>query len=93
MSKKQPAFEEALEQLEEIIKAIEQGKVGLEASIGKYEEGMKLIQYCRTVLAQAEARIQKLQLSENAELEPTPMPMPESADAPASTEPPPDDDA
>ena len=57
-------FEQALSQLEAIVAAIEQGKVGLEEAIGQYEKGMKLVHYCRTVLADAETKIQKLQLTE-----------------------------
>lgn len=61
MSKKKLTFEEALKQLEAIAEQIEKGQVGLEESIGKYEEGMGLVKYCRDVLTQAELRIQKLQ--------------------------------
>lgn len=68
MSKKPPTFEEALARLECIADEIEQGKIGLEDSITRYEEGMKLIQQCREVLAQAEQRIVHLQ----AEPEPRP---------------------
>ena len=67
MTKKQPTFEEALKQLETITEQIEQGRIGLEESIGKYEEGMKLVQYCRSVLEKAEQKIEQLQLSASAE--------------------------
>jgi len=74
---KELTFEQALAQLEAIVSAIEQGRIGLEESIAEYEKGMKLIRYCRTVLADAEAKIQQLQLSEDGTLAPTPMPPPE----------------
>ncbi len=61
MSKKSPTFEEALGRLEQIADEIEQGKVGLEDSIVRYEEGMRLIQQCREILVLAEQRIVKLQ--------------------------------
>ncbi len=61
-------FEEALRQLETIVQSIEQGKIGLQESIQQYEEGMKLIKRCRSILAEAEQKIQKLQLSEEGEL-------------------------
>jgi len=54
-------FEEALKRLEQIVEAIEQGKVGLEESIKSYEEGMALIGRCRAVLQEAEQKIQHLQ--------------------------------
>jgi len=61
MTKKAPTFEEALARLEAIADDIEQGRVGLEESITRYEEGMRLIQRCRTVLTEAEQRIIRLQ--------------------------------
>jgi exodeoxyribonuclease VII small subunit len=65
-------FEQALEKLESIVQQIEQGKIGLEASIAKYEEGMRLIQRCRRILSDAEQKIQRLQLSETGQLEAEP---------------------
>lgn len=79
MAKKQdnenkgPTFEEALAQLEAIVSAIEEGKIGLQQAVSEYEKGMKLIRHCRSVLADAEAKIQQLQLAEDGELTPTPM--------------------
>ncbi len=61
MAKKKPTFEEALGQLEELTRQIEQGEIGLEESITKYEEGMKLVQHCRDVLGKAEHKIEQLQ--------------------------------
>ena len=61
MAKKKPTFEEALEQLEELTRQIEEGEIGLEESITKYEEGMKLVQHCRDVLGKAEHKIEQLQ--------------------------------
>jgi exodeoxyribonuclease VII small subunit len=72
MSKKKPTFEEALKQLESIADQIEKGQIGLEESIVKYEEGMGLVKYCRDVLTQAEARIQKLQERSDGSLEVSP---------------------
>ena len=76
MSKRKLSFEEALEKLESLAEEIEEGKVGLEASITKYEEGMKLIQQCRQMLSQAEQRIQKLQEQSDGTLQATPMKRP-----------------
>ena len=61
-------FEEALEDLEKIVAQVEQGEIGLEESIDKYEQGMKLIKHCRAILAQAEKRIETInQQDEQAE--------------------------
>ena len=61
MAKKEPGFEEALRQLETLADQIERGEIGLEESISKYEEGMKLVARCRSILDAAEQRVQKLQ--------------------------------
>ncbi len=66
-----PNFEEALKRLEKITEQIEQGEVGLEESIAKYEEGMKLVTRCRDMLAKAEQRIQKLSPTPAGELKAT----------------------
>ena len=63
------SFEEALKQLEELAEQIEQGKIGLEESIQKYEEGMSLVKQCRDILSQAELRIQQLQERSDGTLE------------------------
>lgn len=72
MSKKPPTFEEALAKLETLADEIEQGKVGLEDSIAKYEEGMKLLRHCRNILSVAEQRIVKLQPDADPEPESDP---------------------
>ena len=63
MAKENLKFEEALKRLEQIVDSIEQGKIGLEDSIKSYEEGMALVRRCRTVLQEAEQKIQYLQAS------------------------------
>ncbi len=61
MAKKKPTFEEALKQLETLARQIEQGQIGLEESITKYEEGMALVKQCRDILSKAELKIQQIQ--------------------------------
>ena len=68
MPARQPTFEEALRRLEHIAVEIEQGKIGLEESIKRYEEGMKLVATCRGILQRAEQRIKELQPAANGEL-------------------------
>jgi exodeoxyribonuclease VII small subunit len=53
-------FEEAVEQLENILQQIEAGNLGLEESLSGYERGMTLIGHCRTLLAKTEKRIAEL---------------------------------
>ncbi|NLN04959.1 MAG: exodeoxyribonuclease VII small subunit [Clostridiaceae bacterium] len=44
------SFEEALAKIEEIIKTMESGKLPLEETIAKYQEGVKLINFCQAKL-------------------------------------------
>jgi exodeoxyribonuclease VII small subunit len=53
-------FEEALAEVEQIIRRIESGEVGLEQSIAQYERGVKLIRHCRGVLDKVEHRVVEL---------------------------------
>ncbi len=53
-------FEEALQELEQILADIEAGDLGLEESLLKYERGNLLIQHCRGVLNTAEKQIELL---------------------------------
>ena len=75
--KKELTFEEALKRLEKITEQIEQGEVGLEESITRYEEGMKLVTRCRDILNKAEQRIQQLSPTPSGELKVTDMPRPD----------------
>ena len=70
MAKKEPTFEQALKELEALAGQIERGEIGLEESIQKYEQGMKLVTQCRAILTRAEQRIQKLQPGPEDEPEP-----------------------
>ena len=60
MSKKKLSFEEAIAKLTVIADEIENGEIGLEESITKYEEGMNLLSQCQEILTSAEQRIIKL---------------------------------
>ena len=70
MAKQKVTFEEALGKLEQIVEQIESGEIGLEESIARYEDGIKLIKLCRTILDAAEKKIQLLARSESGQLSP-----------------------
>lgn len=55
-------FERALEELESIVKRLEEGKVPLEESVSIYERGEALKARCEELLRQAEARVEKITL-------------------------------
>ncbi len=53
-------FENALASLEQIVHDLEEGKLGLTESLARYEDGVKLLKQCYTMLEQAERRIELL---------------------------------
>ena len=55
-------FERAIEELESIVKRLEDGKVPLEESVAIYERGEALKRRCEELLSQAEARVNKIVL-------------------------------
>jgi exodeoxyribonuclease VII small subunit len=58
----QLTFERAIEELETIVKRLEEGKVPLEESVAIYERGELLKRRCEELLRQAEARVEKITL-------------------------------
>ncbi|MBT0669074.1 exodeoxyribonuclease VII small subunit [Novosphingobium profundi] len=54
------SFEDALRELETIVRRLESGEVPLEDSISLYEKGEKLRQHCQKRLDAAQARIEKI---------------------------------
>jgi exodeoxyribonuclease VII small subunit len=54
------SFEEALAQLEAIVRGLESGQQKLEDAIAAYERGAALKTHCEAKLAQAEARVQAI---------------------------------
>ena len=58
-------FEEALGELQEIVRGIETGRDDLEKVINDYERGNSLKKHCETKLKEAKLRIEKI--AENAD--------------------------
>ena len=54
-------FEQALNRLDETVKALEEGGLALNDATRLYEEGMKLARQCSEMLATAELRISRIQ--------------------------------
>ena len=54
------SFESALAVLQQIVHELEEGNLGLEASLARFEEGIHLLRSCHQILEQAEQRIEIL---------------------------------
>ncbi len=61
------SFEDALKELEAIVKELESGNVELDSAIEKYTEAMKLVKHCNDKLNTATEKVNKI-LTENKEL-------------------------
>ena len=53
-------FEQALAAIESIVRELEEGQLGLDDSLARYERGVKLLRRCHEQLRQAERRIELL---------------------------------
>ncbi len=67
MNEKEKTFENALEDLEGIVKDLENGSIALEEAMNKYTLAMNLIKFCQEKLDNATNQVNKI-LSENKEL-------------------------
>jgi exodeoxyribonuclease VII small subunit len=61
-------FEESLDELEAIVKKLEEGDMPLEESLELFERGVKLSRDCRDRLTKAERRIELLTKDANGEI-------------------------
>ena len=68
MANKEKTFEEKLNELEDIIKELENGNVDLDNAIKKYTEAMTIAKECSEKLENAEKAVNKI-LKENGKLE------------------------
>ena len=69
MAKK--TFETALSRLEQITDELETGDLSLDASLKKFDEGIKLADYCNTQLANARTKVEiLLEKNGNVDAEP-----------------------
>jgi exodeoxyribonuclease VII small subunit len=72
MAEEQLSFEEAFEQLEEIVRKLEAGGLPLEESLALFERGTELAKLCNKQLDEAELRVQQLLPTPQGDLEPAP---------------------
>jgi exodeoxyribonuclease VII small subunit len=62
------SFEDALAELEQIVKRLEEGKGKLDEAILSYERGAQLKQHCESKLGEAQGRIDKIVRSPDGSL-------------------------
>lgn len=68
------SFEEAMAELEGLVRRLESGDVPLDQSIKAYERGMALKKFCEEQLKSAKMRVDQISLSEEGEVSLKPFP-------------------
>ncbi len=59
------SFEDALEELEKIVRELEEGKAKLDDAIGSYERGAALKAHCEARLREAKAKVEKISIGQD----------------------------
>ncbi len=65
-------FEETLQELETLVRRLEQGEMPLEESLKAFERGVRLTRECQQSLRAAEQRVEQVMENEQGELEQRP---------------------
>ncbi|WP_309044906.1 exodeoxyribonuclease VII small subunit [Marinobacter sediminicola] len=72
-------FEKSLDELETLVRNLEQGELSLEQSLTAFERGVKLTRACQQALKGAEQRVEQLVQNDDGTLETRPF-TPDDAD-------------
>lgn len=67
MNEKNKSFEENMQRLEQIVRAMERGDVALEESLKLFQEGTGLVAQCSKLLDNAELQVKKISVNADAE--------------------------
>ena len=59
------SFEEALDQLEDIVSKLEDGSINLEESIEEYTRGVHLKNHCETKLKEATLKVEQITIDKD----------------------------
>ena len=65
MSQKNPTFEENMQRLEQIVRAMERGEVPLEESLKLFQEGTELVRTCGKLLDEVQLQVKKISVAED----------------------------
>ncbi|MGO1462023.1 MAG: exodeoxyribonuclease VII small subunit [Marinobacter sp.] len=65
-------FEKSLDELEALVRNLEQGELSLEQSLTAFERGVKLTRACQQTLKSAEQRVEQLVQNDDGTLETRP---------------------
>ena len=60
MNQENKTFEESMQRLEQIVRAMERGDVALEESLKLFQEGTELVRSCNRLLDEAQLQVKKI---------------------------------
>lgn len=63
------SFEEALKELEEVVRLLETGRIKLEEAVSTYERGIALKNHCSKTLSEAKLKVEKLIIDKNGSIQ------------------------
>lgn len=67
------SFEDAMLQLENIVRELESGRIKLDDAVFAYEKAVLLKQFCTDKLKSAQLKIEKIEIGNNGELKTAPL--------------------
>lgn len=62
------SFEDAIQQLENIVRELESGRIKLDDAVAAYEKAIALKQLCENKLQAAQLKIEKIEIAPNGEV-------------------------
>lgn len=62
------SFEEALQELEKIVRNLEEGKTRLDESVAAYERGAALKRHCENRLREARLTVEKISIADDGSI-------------------------
>ena len=65
MNQQNKTFEESMQRLEQIVRAMERGDVPLEESLKLFQEGTELVRSCNQLLENAQLQVKKIATAPN----------------------------
>ena len=65
------SFEEALSELENIVRELENGGIKIDDAVKAYDKATKLKQYCMDKLKDATLKVEKIEISKNGDISTT----------------------
>ena len=60
MNQNNMTFEQSMQRLEQIVRAMERGDVALEESLKLFQEGTELVRNCNQLLGEAQLQVKKI---------------------------------